>query len=88
MPWRTDCACHLVVDAGPQKYCDGNPCGDQQSVAAPRANWCPGSETPPFVFDGGELAATGSHTLDWNIQHIDDGGGIWETSVTYFAIGE
>ncbi len=58
------------------------------ACAAPRANWCPGSETPPFVFDAGALAAPGSHTVDWTIKRIDDGGGEWETSVTYFAIGE
>ncbi len=86
-PWRTDCACQLA-DAGIREYCVGNPCGDPQSVAAPRANWCPGSETPPFVFDAGSLAASGAHTVDWSIKRIDDGGGIWETSVTYFAIGQ
>ncbi len=86
-PWRSDCACHLA-DAGGIEYCQGNPCGDPRSVAASRANWCPGSETPPFLFDGGALSSPGSHTVDWKIQRIDDGGGIWETSVTYFAIGE
>jgi len=85
-PWRSDCACQLA-DAGGIEYCEGNPCGDPQSVAASRANWCPGSETPPFVFDGGALGSPGSHTVDWKIQRIDDGGGEWETSVTYFAIG-
>jgi hypothetical protein len=87
-PWRTNCSCTLADAGHGIEYCVGNPCGDPQSVAAPRANWCPGSETPPFVFDAGSLAASGSHIVDWTIERIDDGGGLWETSMTYFAIGE
>jgi len=35
----------------------------------------PGSETLPFVFDAGSLAASGNHTVDWTIKRIDDGAG-------------
>jgi hypothetical protein len=87
-PWRTDCAslCTLT-DAGTSfTYCAQNPCGDPGSVMAPRANWCPGSETPPFVYQPPALAQTGAHDISWDISHIA-AGGIWQTSVTYFAIG-
>ena len=51
-PWRTDCAnlCTLA-QSGSLTYCMENPCGALASVRAPRANWCPGSETPPFVLE-------------------------------------
>src|SRR6185312_11112620 len=53
-PWRTDCGslcttAHYGPADGGFDYCAENPCGDPNSVAAPRANWCPGSETPPFL---------------------------------------
>ncbi len=88
LPWRTDCAslCTLTDAGAPFTYCLQNPCGDIQSVEAPRANWCPGSQTPPFIFQPSALAQPGSHDVRWTVSHIA-AGGIWQTSVTYFAIG-
>jgi hypothetical protein len=51
--WRDDCANGCILAEQPRgdgsafTYCAENPCGAIQSVRAPRANWCPGSVTPP-----------------------------------------
>jgi hypothetical protein len=88
-PWRDDCAALCTVTTnessyGPQSYCAENPCGDQNSVRAPRANWCPGSTTPPFVLDGDALAVAGPHQLSRRIAALAPGG-TWTISLTYFA---
>jgi Peptide-N-glycosidase F, C terminal len=88
-PWRTcSDACTLVTDsdAGLQ-YCAENPCGDIASVKAPRANWCPGSETPPIVLNAPELAAPGTHELSWQVADIASGG-LVRISLTYYAFGD
>ncbi|NUP07034.1 MAG: hypothetical protein HOW73_13350 [Polyangiaceae bacterium] len=91
-PWRTDCKdlCTLT-HYGPESagfdYCLENPCGAIQSVKAPRANWCPGSMTPPVVWEQGALATPGEHTLDWTIPELAEGGS-WRISATYFAFGD
>jgi hypothetical protein len=87
--WRTDCAdfCTLVRNDsgnGISQYCRENPCGAIQSVRAPRANWCPGSVTPPFVLDGDALTTPGQHQLSLEIDALADGGN-WLVSATYFA---
>jgi hypothetical protein len=90
-PWRV-CAstCTLVSegDAGFQ-YCAENPCGDIASVKAPRANWCPGSESAPILLDEPEpeLAAPGAHDLSWQVSQIA-AGGIVRVSLTYYAFGD
>lgn len=91
-PWRDDCAslctiAHQNSATGGFDYCQENPCGSIQSVQAPRANWCPGSETPPFVLQGGPMATAGTHTFRWHISQIALGG-MWHVSATYFAIGQ
>jgi hypothetical protein len=53
-------------------------------VRAPRANWCPGSTTPPFVIEHDLLAVAGSHKLDRSILKLAPGGK-WAISLTYFA---
>ncbi|MGK3991026.1 peptide-N-glycosidase F-related protein [Sorangium sp. So ce136] len=91
-PWRDDCEelCTLThygpADAG-FDYCLENPCGAIESVRAPRANWCPGSESPPFAWDADELRAPGEHTLEWELSALAEGG-VWRISATYFAFGE
>jgi hypothetical protein len=88
-PWRDDCEtlCTVTENAdgvGPASYCAENPCGDQNSVRAPRANWCPGSTTPPFVIEGSALTAPGEHELTRSVLSLTPGGK-WTISATYFA---
>lgn len=88
-PWRTDCnqLCTLTVNTsgnGIGQYCLENPCGAIQSVRAPRANWCPGSVTPPFVLESPELAVPGPHELSLSIDALAEGGN-WLVSATFFA---
>jgi hypothetical protein len=88
-PWRDNCAMwctEIENDAGSGptgSYCEQNPCGDISSVRAPRANWCPGSETPPIVY-GGTLS-TGNHTFAFSISSI---AGQWRVSATVYAYGD
>ena len=89
VPWRDDCATLCTItqnDAGygPTSYCAENPCGDPRSVRAPRANWCPGSMTPPFVIKAPALTAAGQHELTRSIPELATGG-LWTVSATYFA---
>jgi hypothetical protein len=91
-PWRTDCEklctlTHYGPAGGGFDYCLENPCGAIQSVQASRANWCPGSMTPPFVWDAAGLKVPGDHTFEWAISTVTDGG-VWRISATYFAFGE
>lgn len=89
-PWRTDCAdlCTLThYAAWNLDYCLENPCGLIGSVKASRANWCPGSVTPPFGWEIAPLNVPGSHTFEWEITKMLQGG-VWRISATYFAFGE
>ena len=56
--WRDDCdkLCTTTTGGPFKSYCLENPCGSPDSVRASRANWCPGSETPPLVFEPAQLA--------------------------------
>jgi hypothetical protein len=90
--WRTDCdqLCTLTHQGptdGGFDYCLQDPCGDPASVRAPRANWCPGSETPPLVAEPAALGVPGLHQVTWHLSRIA-GGGLWRTSLTYFAYGD
>lgn len=89
VPWREDCAALCTwtandTDYGPRNYCAENPCGSRASVTAPRANWCPGSMTPPIVIDDARLAGAGGHQLARKIPELAPGGQ-WRVSATYFA---
>jgi hypothetical protein len=87
--WRSDCdkLCTLTTDPGTtRQYCKENPCGAIQSVRAPRANWCPGSVTPPFTKDYPELRSAGSHKFGYFIESVADKGS-WVVSAVYFAFG-
>lgn len=91
-PWRDDCQdlCTLVTNdagIGPRQYCRENPCGAVASVRAPRANWCPGSVTPPFLWTPESLATPGAHTLRYHVARVAAGGS-WRTSLAVFAFGE
>ena len=91
-PRRDDCAtlCTLTHYGDPSAgfdYCLENPTGTIASVQAPRANWCPGSITPPKVWEPPELAQPGPHTLSWDISAVADGGS-WRISATCFAFAD
>jgi len=88
-PWRDDCAELCTITAndsgyGPSSYCAENPCGDPNSVRAPRANWCPGSASPPFRIGSTALTTPGKHELTRRIPALAPGGSWW-VSATYFA---
>ena len=87
-PWR-DCSDNCTLSDndsgyGPAQYCAQNPCADPNSARAPRANWCPGNQTPPFVIEAAELQVAGEHELTRSIQELASGG-LWTVSATYFA---
>jgi hypothetical protein len=89
-PWRACAAsCTLAKtegDAGVD-YCVENPCGAVASVKASRANWCPGSESPPLTIDAPELATPGAHDVSWQVSQIASGGSV-RVSLTYYAFGD
>jgi hypothetical protein len=64
-----------------------NPCGAIQSVQASRANWCPGSLTPPFQWESQAPASPGEHTFSWAIGTVAEGG-VWRLSAHYLAFGQ
>lgn len=68
-----------------REYCFENPCGAINSVEAPRANWCPGSLTPPFTWTP-ELAP-GPHEVTYKIDNIA-AGGTWRLSAILFAFAD
>jgi hypothetical protein len=91
-PWRTDCQnlctiTHQGAAGSGFDYCKENPCGAIQSVRAPRANWCPGSMTPPFTWQAPALGMVGHHTLKLDVSTILPGGS-WRSSAVYFGYGE
>lgn len=92
-PWRSDCSdnCTIATNDVPGMnafdYCLENPCGAKESVRAPRANWCPGTLTPPFSWeDVDTLQAPGEHAFSWDIAKVGAGGS-WRVSAVYFAFG-
>jgi Peptide-N-glycosidase F, C terminal len=90
VPWRScSSACTLVTTDkyANFEYCAENPCGAIDSVKAPRANWCPGTESGPFVLDAAELATPGKHDVSWQVSEIAPGG-IVRVSLTYYAFAE
>lgn len=85
VPWRDDCAelCTVVRHESGFDYCAENPMGAIQSVQAPRANWCPGSLTPPIVL----RPDASSGTFDYAIERVG-AGGRWNVSATLYAYGD
>ena len=90
-PWRNDCRklCTIQHEStiGNFDYCAENPCGAVSSVRAPRANWCPGSLTPPFSWTPDALKSPGKHAFKYAIDGVVDGG-TWRVSATLFAYGD
>ena len=91
--YRTDCAllCTLSHYGPADKgfdYCAENPCGDVRSVRASRANWCPGSMTPPYVWSALDVfAQPGPHVFSAEVLNVGDGGN-WMLSAIYYAYAE
>ncbi|MGE0323227.1 MAG: peptide-N-glycosidase F-related protein [Polyangiaceae bacterium] len=92
-PWRTDCKdlctrkTFTTAGGGSFEYCEENPCGAIASVEAQRANWCPGSVTPPINFERSEYNTAGQHSFAWTISPVADGGS-WRVSALLFAFGD
>lgn len=83
--WRKDCRAlctvkHYTGNGLDLDYCEENPCGAQASVRASRANWCPGSVTPPAEYVP-ENGAAGLHTFHFGIAKIAKEGS-WSVSAT------
>jgi hypothetical protein len=88
-PWRNDCAMLCTTTTGGPfgSYCAQNPCGSPASVRASRANWCPGSETPPYQWTPAVLSNPGTHAFRFGIDDIYMGGE-WRVSATAYAYGD
>jgi hypothetical protein len=89
-PWRTDCdqlctVTHQGATGSGFDYCHENPTGDMNSVKAPRANWCPGSATPPTTLDV-SMFGEGEHSFLYSISRVAPGGS-WRMSAVYYAYG-
>jgi hypothetical protein len=84
-PWRDDCDTLCTLADQPRgdgtsfSYCQENPCGAISSVRAPRANWCPGSVTPPLTrfLDG--VTPGQPQRLGYAINQLYPGGS-WRSS--------
>jgi hypothetical protein len=90
--WRTDCdelctLTHQGPAGGGFDYCLENPCGAIQSVKASRANWCPGSVTPPLALGADLVQGPGEHSFSFDVSTIADGGG-WRISALFLAFGD
>jgi hypothetical protein len=88
-PWRDDCeigCSDAHFEPWDLDYCAENPCGLPASVRAPRANWCPGSVTPPILLQGPALDRPGEHRLGVSIPELAEGG-TWQVSATFLAYG-
>ncbi len=92
-PWRVDCdqGCTLQRYSGVLgefDYCAENPCGAPQSVRAPRANWCPGTVTQPFVASPDSLKTAGTHSFGFAIDQISQSGGSWRVTTAVYVYGQ
>lgn len=92
MPWRKDCQkqCTLTkykLGSRTIEVCKENPCGSIRSVRASRANWCPGSITPPYVWSFPSTTTAGKHTFSYEVLHTSKGG-MWKISTFLIAYGE
>ncbi len=90
-PWRQDCdtLCTETTNSDlgqPITFCLENPMGSMSSVRAPRANWCPGSVTPPRLFEVATPTA-GEHSFGFFIESVAQSGG-WRVSAVAVAYGD
>lgn len=86
-PTRSDCELGCTIehyDPFDLDYCAENPCGAIGSVRASRANWCPGSVTPPFLLQGPAVDTPGPHIASFRVPKLIEGG-VWQTSATFVA---
>lgn len=83
---REDCDELCTLTAGPSDvmYCKENPTGAPQSVRAPRAGWCPGSLSPPKVWElEVRQREASSHTFGYAVDEIAEGGSYRVSAVVY-----
>jgi hypothetical protein len=86
VPWRNDCYLNCTMaQYRTLTYCMENPCGDINSVQASRANWCPGTLTPPITWE--PMLSPGAHSFTYAIDGIVDGGS-WRLSATAFLFAD
>jgi Peptide-N-glycosidase F, C terminal len=86
VPWRNDCYLNCTLAHYRNfDYCMENPCGDVNSVQASRANWCPGTLTPPIIWD--PILSPGAHQLTYAIDGIADGGS-WRLSAVVLLFAD
>jgi hypothetical protein len=91
-PWRSDCDELCTVTTfdiplrGTREGCAENPHGTIASVRAPRANWCPASQT--FPIEGDLQLQPGEHTFGIDIADIAEGNAWWPTSLWVYAYGD
>jgi hypothetical protein len=92
VPLREDCddlctrTTSTIPGGGTIEHCAENPTGAISSVEAPRANWCPGSVTPPFDVEFGSAnGAAAPHDVSWTVERIAAGGS-WLTSVAVVVV--
>jgi hypothetical protein len=88
VPWRNDCQnnctiAHYGAAGAGFDYCAQNPCGNINSVKAPRANWCPGTVTPPVILDPLPFHVEGPHQFNVTIDDVANGG-VWRQSATLY----
>ena len=92
-PWRDNCTelctpqTHTWPSGSSFEYCEENPCGNMDSVRAPRANWCPGDAVPPIAGPITSIAPPGEHEFSFSVANVADGGS-WPTSATIYIYGD
>ena len=91
-PWRDDCELGCTVtryegQGNSFEYCSENPTGLRQSVEAPRANWCPGSLTPPFEYDVPNYTLPGEHSFYLEVKDLHPSG-VWRVSAMVYLYGD
>lgn len=80
--WRDDCGQPCTIETGGPdgRYCRENPCRAIANVTNPRANWCPGSITPPLTEENAfSRLKPGAHRVRYSIGGFSEGG-IWRLS--------
>jgi hypothetical protein len=91
VPWRDNCEeeCTLATQNNGNssfEYCLENPTGSIGSVRAPRANWCPGSLTPPRVWDFDVYHTPGRHSFRFDVLDMH-ANGRWRVSAHVYLFG-
>lgn len=90
IPWRSDCKNYCTEVPHPRNsritLCKENPCGNKNSVRAPRANWCPGTITPPHLERPQVYNTPGEHSFGYAIRSVAKGGS-WKVTSHILVYG-